>query len=143
MKTSTRILGATLILAATAAIAAENPAVVARQDAMKTIGMSTKVLGDMAKGETAFDAAAAQAAATAMAEQAAMVPALFEPEEDDPDSEAKPEIWANWDDFTAKAADLEAAAASAAGSITTAEDIGAAMQAIGPTCMACHRTYRE
>ena len=44
---------------------------------------------------------------------------------------------------SAKAGDLETAATNASGSIASVEDIGAAMQAIGPTCMACHREYRE
>ncbi|WP_425050912.1 c-type cytochrome [Psychromarinibacter sp. S121] len=146
MKKSIRIASAAAILAATAAIAhsaVENEAVKARMDSMSTIGMNLKTLGDMAKGTTDFNADAANAAAAAIAEEAAMVPALFEPQEDDPESEALPAIWENWDDFTAKAGDLETAASDASGSIASVEDIGAAMQAIGPTCMACHRAYRE
>ena len=146
MKTSIRIVGAAVVLSVTAAIAhsaVENEAVKARMDSMSTIGMSLKTLGDMAKGTTDFDAAAANAAIDAVAAEAATIPTLFEPQETDPESEALPAIWENWDDFTAKAGDLETAATNASGSIASVEDIGAAMQAIGPTCMACHREYRE
>lgn len=122
---------------------ASNPTVQARMDLMKTIGAQTKILGNMAKGTTAFDAAAAQAAATTMAEAAAEIPAKFEPQEDDPASEAKPIIWDQWDDFTAKAMDLETAASAAAGSITDQASIGPAMGQIGAACKACHSVYRE
>lgn len=122
---------------------ASNPAVKARMEAMKVIGAQTKVLGDMAKGATEFDAAAAQAAAATMAAEAAKIPALFEPQEDDPESEAKPIIWDDWDDFTAKAMDLEAAATAAEASLTEAGAVGPALGQIGGACKACHSTYRE
>ena len=138
-------LGATLTIASAtdAHSDASNPAVKARMEAMKVIGAQTKVLGDMAKGATAFDAAAAQAAAATMAAEAAKIPALFEPQEDDPESEAKPIIWDQWDDFAAKAMDLENAATAAQASLTDAGAVGPALGQIGGTCKACHSTYRE
>lgn len=81
-------------------------AVKARMDAMSVIGAQMKVLGNMAKGQVAFDASAAQAAAALVAEQAAAVPALFETQVDDPKSEADPAIWTNYPDFSAKAGRL-------------------------------------
>ena len=120
-----------------------NPAVKARMEAMKTIGAQTKILGSMAKGAVAFDAAAAQAAAATMAAEAAKIPALFEANEDDPESEAKPIIWEQWDDSTKKAMALETAATDASSSITDAGSLGAAMGAIGGSCKGCHSTYRE
>ncbi|MBE3638755.1 c-type cytochrome [Mangrovicoccus algicola] len=133
------------ILPATMPRAAEptDPQVVARTDAMKTIGRNMRVLGDMAKGSAAFDAAAAQEAAAAVAAEAAAIPALFEDPAQDPASESRPVIWEQYDDFTAKAADLERAASGAASQITAAADLGPAMGAIGATCKACHSTYRE
>ena len=83
-----------------------NAAVLARMEAMKAIGDATKVLGEMAKGAVAFDANAARAAAETIATHAADTPALFEAREADPKSEAKPGIWENFADFTAKAGDL-------------------------------------
>ena len=122
---------------------ATDPDVIARQDVMKTIGAQTKILGDMAKGDVAFDAAAAQAAATTMAEAAANIPTVFETEADDAESKALAVIWANWDDFTTKGEALETAATNAATSITDAASLGPAMGQIGGTCRACHQDYRE
>lgn len=144
MKTANRILAAVALVAATAAVAqsaVENPAVKARVAAMKTIAMNTKALGDMAKGAVAFDAAAAGSAAAAIAEQAALVPGLFEAQEDDPESEAKAEIWANFDDFTAKANGLETAAAAA--TTDSLDGVRASLGQIGGACAACHKVYRE
>ncbi|GAA3860084.1 cytochrome c [Celeribacter arenosi] len=138
------VLATALVISATFGVMAradvENPAVMARMDAMKTIGGSLKTLGDMAKGAVAFDAAAANAALDAVEQKAAAVPALFEAQETDPESEAKPEIWTNWEDFVAKSKALEMAAAGA--TITDQASIGAAMGALGGTCKACHSDYR-
>lgn len=134
------LTGAILSTAAIAHADVSNPAVAARMDAMKAIGGSMKTLGDMAKGATDFDAAAAQAALDTVAAKAAEVPALFEAQETDPESEAKPEIWTNWDDFVSKAQAMQAAAEGA--SIGSAADIGPAMGALGGTCKACHSDYR-
>jgi cytochrome c556 len=124
------------------AIAAEatNPPVKARQEAMDAIAANMKILGDMAKGETAFDAGAAAAAAAAIAAGADAAPALFEPQETDPKSTAKPDIWTNWEDFTAKAKALGDAARAL--DAATPESLGAGVGAIGGVCGACHKAYR-
>lgn len=146
MKSPLRILGIAGIIAITGAVAhsaVENEAVKARMDLMKTIGMNMKTIGDMAKGERNFDAAAATSAAATIAEKAGMIATVFEPEADDPESEAKAEIWTEWDDFTDKAGALEAAAESAAGSLDSPDALPMAMANIGPTCGGCHKVYRE
>ncbi len=133
-------------LCATAVLAhqgVQNPAVKTRMDAMSAIGVQMKVLGDMAKGKTTFDANAAQLAASGIADHAAKVPALFEAPETDPKSEALPAIWDNFGDFTRISADLEAAATQAASSMATAGDLAQAMATIGATCSACHKSYRK
>lgn len=121
----------------------QNEAVKARMIAMKEVGGAMKVLGDMAKGQSAFDAAAADAALGTLAEKAAATPALFEAQEDDPKSEARPAIWENFDDFSAKAMALETAAKGAMGKIAAQGDIGPVMGQLGGTCKGCHQTYRE
>ncbi len=134
---------ASAILASTAAVAhsdATNPAVIARMDAMKAIGGAMKTLSTMAKGEMEFDATAGNGALETMAMKAAEIPALFEAQESDPESEASDAIWTNWDDFVAKAGALEAGAKSV--TITSADDIGAAMGAVGGSCKSCHTAYK-
>jgi cytochrome c556 len=123
--------------------AAQDPDVLARKEAMGLIGSNVKKLTAMAKGETAFDAAAAQAYFAAISEKAAMAPALFEPQSNsDPESDAKDAIWENWDDFVTKAADLKTAA-DAGASVDSPEALGAAMGGLGGACKACHSVYKE
>ena len=142
-----RCIAAGVILAtATAALAhqgVQNPAVKARMDGMSAIAENLKTLGMMARGATEFDAEAARAAAAAIATRAADVPGLFEANETDPMSEAKPAIWTNFEDFSAKASELENVAVGLSTSITTPEDLGPAMGSLGASCKSCHSIYRE
>ena len=142
MKFATKALVAGLMMVAGVAIAAEatDPTVKARQELMDTIGMNTGILGKMAGGETAFDAAAAEGAKAALAAAAAEIAAKFEPQAADPKSTAKEDIWANWDDFVKKGDELKAAAEGL--DATTLEGVQAGMGAIGGSCKDCHTSYR-
>ncbi|MDE0345166.1 MAG: cytochrome c [Boseongicola sp.] len=136
----------TVLIAATAALAhqgVQNPAVMARMATMSAISENMKTLGMMARGTTAFDAEAARGAAAAIANHASAVPGLFEANETDPMSEARPAIWTNFEDFSAKASDLESIAVGLSTSITTPEDLGPAMGSLGASCRSCHSIYRE
>jgi cytochrome c556 len=144
MKFSLKVVLVAASLAATVAYAKgerTDPNAIAREEVMEDVGGAMKTLGGMAGGEMAFDAAAAQAAKDAMIAAAAAAPAAFMTQgEPDPASEAKADIWANWDDFAAKAAALGAAATAL--DVTSAESIGAGMGALGGACKACHTAYR-
>ena len=133
---------ASATLGAVAYAESDNPTIQARQQAMKTIGQNFKIVGDTAKGTMEFDAAALQAALTTISETAATVPAPFEEEVVDPESDASDKIWANWDDFVTKAGALEAAAADAAGMVSGPDDLGAVMGSVGGACGACHKAYK-
>ena len=134
-----------LLATATAALAhqgVQNPAVKARMDEMSAIAENMKTLGQMSKGATEFDAAVARSAAAAIAEHAAATPGLFEANETDPKSEARPEIWSNFEDFATKATELETIAIGFSTSINDATDLSAAMGALGANCKSCHSVYR-
>lgn len=118
----------------------QDPTVKARMDLMGTIGMNTKVLGDMAGGKAPFDATAADAAKVALAAAAAQIPAAFEVEADDPVSEARPDIWMNMEGFAEKAKGLETAAGAI--DVSSLESVQAGMGAIGGSCKACHTDFR-
>jgi cytochrome c556 len=132
------------LLAAGAAFAegdATDPAAMEREKVMKAIGGAMGTLGGMAKGEVAYDAAAAEAAKAALIAAAGGVPAAFETQGgEDATSEAKPEIWTSWDDFVKKNEALTAAATAA--DVSSAEAIGASLGTIGGACKDCHTTYR-
>ncbi|WP_187431356.1 hypothetical protein ROLI_030330 [Roseobacter fucihabitans] len=134
------------LLVASAALAhngVKNAAVMTRMNAMSGIGAEMKTLGKMAKGAAAFDANTAKTAAAVIAKHAANTPALFEAQEDDPKSEATAMIWTNFADFTEKAAAMETVALGLSKSISTPDDLGAALKALGDTCKACHTGYRQ
>ncbi|MDP5221069.1 cytochrome c, partial [Ruegeria sp. 2205SS24-7] len=129
-----------LLATATAALAhqgVQNPAVKARMDGMSAIAKNMKTLGQMSKGATAFDAAIARSAAAAIAEHAAATPGLFEANETDPKSEARSEIWSNFEDFAMKATELETIAVGFSTSINDPTDLNAAMAALGANCKSC------
>lgn len=137
------LLGAVLVAGAAYAEDMEptDPNAIAREEVMKMIGQNIGILGDMAGGKTPHDAAAAEAAKAALVEATAKIEAAFMDQgAADPASKAKPEIWANWDDFLVKA--KAANDAATAMDVTSAETIGAGMGALGGACKDCHTTYR-
>jgi cytochrome c556 len=118
-----------------------DPNAIARSELMRTVGKNTGILGDMAGGKSAYDAAAAEAAKAAIIEAAGKIEATFmEQGAADPASESKPEIWANWDDFLADAKKLGDAAGAM--DVASAETIGAGMGALGGACKDCHTEFR-
>ncbi len=117
----------------------QNPAVMARMDAMKGIGDGMKVLGSMVKGDVTFDTATAQAALDRIKGHAGQVPALFKAPETDPKSEALPAIWDSWADFEDKARAMETAADV---TITGPASLPPTVSALAGSCKACHRDYR-
>lgn len=131
---------------ATAAFAhsgVQNPAVMARMNGMSAIAENVKVLGTMAKGQIAFDAASAQQAAAAIARHSEASVALFTPLETDPKSEARSVIWDDFEDFSRKAVALQTLAEELSVSLRTIEDVRGAMSPLGATCTACHTLYRD
>ncbi len=134
-----------LVTVASIAIAHEgvkNATVMARMEGMSEINAATKVLGQMVKGQVAFDQAAVREAAAKIAEEAGRIQTLFEAEESDPKSEALPSIWSNFTDFTAKA-EATKTAAETAGSVTSLDELRPVLVLIGQTCSDCHRDYRK
>lgn len=118
-----------------------DPAAIARSDLMKIVGKNTGILGDMAAGKSAYDAAAAEGARAALIEASAKIGETFmEQGAADPASEAKPEIWTSWEDFLKKAGAVNAAATAM--DVASAETIGAGMGGLGGACKDCHTTYR-
>ena len=136
------IIGA--VLSAGAAFAEEertDPNAIARAELMTTIGKNIGIIGDMAGGKTEFDTAAAEGAKAALIEATGKIEATFKDQGGaDPASEAKPEIWANWDDFLKKAK----AANDAAGALDVAslDTLKAGMGALGGACKDCHTEFR-
>ncbi len=94
----------------------------------------------MAGGKVAFDATAAAAAKSALAAPPRRDSGQVRASGDDPVTEAKAEIWTNWDQFVAKSEALLKAAEAV--DTTSAETIGAGLGAIGGSCKDCHSSFR-
>jgi len=144
LKTTVR----TLVLGAAAASLATTIAVAGpiedRQQAMKNVGKAMGQLAAIAKKEAAFDAAVVKSAGDMIADSVKVFKANFpeDSKEGPPETWSKPEIWANLDDFNAKA-DKSVEAAMAMAAVTDEANFGAAMGALGGSCKACHQDYRR
>ena len=121
----------------------KNTDVMNRMIGMTELSKQMKLIGDMAKEQTPFDAAAANAALDLMTEEASYIPSLFEIEALDPKSEALPHIWTDFDDFTARANALEQVTAELSGTVTEMNSLRVAVGRVGKACSACHETYRK
>lgn len=120
----------------------------ARHGYMKLLGNEMGKLSAMAKGEVAYDEAAATAAAKNLATLTSYSPvSLFidgTSSEDDDDSEALPAVWEKPDDFAAKFDDLSKVAADAPAAVAGGvENLGAEMAKLGGACKACHDDFRK
>jgi len=143
---------ATAIVAATAVSAGSHssdlPAPVkARHAQMQLYAFNLGALGAMAKGEVAYDAEAASAAAQNLATLTTLnAGPMWVPGTDSDSvegSKALPAIWENFPDVGAKAAALsEAAAAMVDAAGTDLAALQAAMGPIGASCGGCHKAYR-
>lgn len=133
-------VGAVILATAGGAMAAGE--IAARQEAMKGVGGAMKAIKAAVEGNKAADAAepAMKIAATMQ-----KVPSLFPKGSDAGETDAKPEIWADWAAFEKAAADAGAAAEKLAGVAKSgdAAATGEAMKALGGACGACHKPFRK
>ena len=120
----------------------------ARQGIMAYRALQLGVLGGMAKGEVAYDADAASAAAgnlvklTSMNQMAAWMPGTDNATLGDM-THALPAIWESGSEIGAKAGALsEAAVALEAAAGGGLDSLKGAMGAVGKACGGCHEMYR-
>lgn len=122
--------------------------IVARHGVMNIMSLNMAVVGGMARGNTDYDAAAAQDAADSLAAVGMIKQTLLWPEgtssEDTEISRALPAIWsdragfdAKWADYTEATANLKAAAGQGLDALRPA------VGAVGGTCGGCHDDYRQ
>ena len=115
-----------------------------RQDKMKVVGKNMGIVGKMAKGQSAFDGAAALAAFVAMKEAADGFADLFpEGTETGGKTEAAPAIFTDRAGFEKKDAAFQASLVkvTAAAPANVAE-LGGFVGEVGQNCGACHKAYR-
>ena len=148
MKKTFAMIVALAVVGGSAAIAQDySAALKARQGQFRIMALNLGVLGGIAKGEVAYDAETAQAAADSLVGVSMVHQPTLWPEGSDNMSidgtRAQPNIWDNlpdvlakWDAFGEAAKEMQAAAGQGP------EAIGPALGKLGGTCKACHDTYR-
>lgn len=122
-------------------------AIKARQSHMQLYSFNLGILGNMAKGDVAFDADAAMAAANNLATLAVIDQSGYWPmgtsTEDTDKTRALPAIWSGESDIGEKVASLVGATKTMAANASSLEGVQASMKALGGACGACHEDYRQ
>jgi cytochrome c556 len=114
-----------------------------RMMVMKAMANNTKVIGQMLKRKTQFDANEAKSALERLSSLSLKTPKVFTVNATDPKSEAKPAIWDEFDEFTKLSLELAETSIVLANSIENIEDLRPALKRISSGCKSCHSKYRE
>jgi|TARA_Y100000385_G_C13060042_1_gene623936 cytochrome c556 len=114
-----------------------------RMMVMKAMADNTKVIGQMLKRKTQFDANEAKSALERLSSLSLKTPKVFTVNATDPKSEAKPAIWDEFDEFTKLSLELAETSIVLANSIEIIEDLRPALKRISSGCKSCHSKYRE
>jgi cytochrome c556 len=114
-----------------------------RQNLMKSNQEQVRLLTGMARGQTPFDAARAQAAFQTIERNAEQIPALFPAGSQQGKTAALPVIWERKADFDARAVKLAQDAKAAQSKITNQAGLQAVIQPVGQNCNGCHEVYRR
>jgi len=114
-----------------------------RMMVMKAMADNTKIIGQMLKRKTQFDADEAKSALERLSSLSLKTPKVFTVNATDPKSEAKPAIWDEFDEFTKLSLDLAETSIALASSIEIIEDLRPALKSISSGCKSCHSKYRE
>ena len=114
-----------------------------RMMVMKEMAGNTKIIGQMLKGKTSFDANQVKLALERLSALSLETPKVFTINATDPKSEAMPNIWDEFDEFTKLSKDLAETSIVLANSVETIEDLRPALKKVSSGCKACHSRYRE
>ena len=144
MKFRTLLTAAILGLAGASLVHAADEPQKIRQEMMKKVGGSVGNMAKMVKGEEPFDAELVLASLQTIAETLETYPDQFpEGSETGFETEAKPAIWENKDDFRARAEKLQADAATAAASAPASlDELKTVFGPLTKNCGGCHELYR-
>lgn len=121
-------------------------AIAYRQGVYHVMAWNFGPMGAMVKGEIPFDATVFAKNAERVHFMSKMPLEGFIPGSDKGDTEAKPKIWQNWDDFKTKAEKLEqetAKLAELAKTATKVEEVAPQLGNTGKVCKGCHDDYKK
>ena len=139
----TVVLAGILIVSGLGVVAQQGDPITQRQNLMKNNQEQVRLLTGMARGQTPFDAARAQAAFQTIERNAEQIPALFPAGSQQGKTGALPVIWERKADFDARAAKLAQDTKAAQTRITDQAGLQAVIQPVGQNCGGCHEVYRK
>lgn len=136
------VLGLSALLVPDAARPAPDP-VPERQALMKQLGQQMKAAGNLANGQTLWDAAQAKAVADAVARSGQTSRGLFpSASASHPKTNAAAAVWQNRSDFDKRLAQMSTLARTM-GKADTQAAFRASFQDLSATCKSCHDVYRK
>ena len=110
---------------------------------MSKMAANMKVIGRMTRNAAEFDIKRAEEAFLEIARLSEITPDTFKKEANDPKSEAKAEIWTDFDNFQKLSESLMVDAKTLASSIKTSQNLRPALVKLSKSCKGCHSKYRE
>ena len=141
----TRIAIASALLCAPIYASAQDEAVISyRQKVMGSIGANMGAIGDILKFSLPYTANIARHAGQ-INTAASLITSAFEQNLAEGMTDAKSEIWNNWDEFEKFAQDLESAAGDLARAAESDDEIETmtAVESLGEACKQCHEDFRK
>ena len=117
--------------------------VMARMKLMSSMADNMKVIGMMLKQKIPFEREQAIDALKEISRLATETPDAFKKNATDPKSEAKSNIWTEFDKFTDISMKLAKDADSLAASFQSFENLKPALGQLSKSCKTCHTNYRE
>lgn len=130
-------------LAVAGTAVAEDALVKYRHNHMKVLGGHMGSIVAVVKGEVPFSDQLL-IHAQGLAANAAFVKTVFEKPAEDPKSHAKPAIWTEWGEFSAKADALKTAADKLAQAAAAGDqgEVRGLVGEVGRACKSCHDSYK-
>lgn len=110
---------------------------------MSDMAANMKVIGKMARNHAEFDRKRAEEALLEIARLSESTPDAFKTEANDPKSEAKAEIWTDFDTFKELSENLMVNAKSMASSLEESQNLRAALVKLSKSCKGCHSKFRQ
>ena len=114
-----------------------------RMMVMKEMANTTKIIGQMLKKKTPFDANEAKLALERLSSLSLETPKVFKINASDPKSEARPAIWDEFDEFTKLSNELAENTGELAILVENIDDLRPTLMKVSEGCKACHSKYRE
>ena len=110
---------------------------------MKAMADNTKLIGQMLKKQKPFELSEFKQALEQLASLSLQTPTVFEVNATDPKSEAKQNIWDEFDEFTKLSNELAKNTSELAILVENIDDLRPTLMKVSEGCKACHSKYRE